>query len=81
MSRTLPMSNSRNKIGLALGIASVFLFGGTLPATRLNVSAIVPLFLTAARATAVKAGMIAEKCKLILPGAVPPKDAGFYRQL
>jgi drug/metabolite transporter (DMT)-like permease len=45
------MTNSRDKLGLALGIAGVFLFGGTLPATRLTVAAIDPLFLTAARAT------------------------------
>lgn len=45
------MANSRNKLGLALGIAGVVLFGGTLPATRLAVTAIDPLFLTAARAT------------------------------
>jgi drug/metabolite transporter (DMT)-like permease len=45
------MTTSRNKLGLALGIAGVVLFGGTLPATRLAVVAIDPLFLTAARAT------------------------------
>lgn len=40
----------RSKFGLALGIAGVVLFGGTLPATRLAVAEIDPLFLTAARA-------------------------------
>ena len=29
------MTHSREKLGLALGIAGVLLFGGTLPATRL----------------------------------------------
>jgi hypothetical protein len=45
------MTNSRNKLGFALGIAGVILFGGTLPATRFAVAAIDPLFLTAARAS------------------------------
>jgi hypothetical protein len=39
-----------NKLGIALAILGVFLFGGTLPATRLTIVAIDPLFLTAARA-------------------------------
>lgn len=43
--------SSREKLGLALGFAGVALFGGTLPATRLTVAAIDPLFLSAARAT------------------------------
>jgi drug/metabolite transporter (DMT)-like permease len=64
------MSNSRNKIGLALGIAGVFLFGGTLPATRLTVSAIDPLFLTAARATI--AGVAGLSVLLILRRPAPP---------
>ena len=64
------MSNSRNKIGLALGIAGVFLFGGTLPATRLTVSAIDPLFLTAARATI--AGIAGLSVLLILRRPAPP---------
>lgn len=45
------MTSPNQKLGLALGFAGVFLFGGTLPATRLAVGAIDPLFLTAARAT------------------------------
>lgn len=44
------MTVSREKLGLALGVTGVFMFGGTLPATRLAVAAIDPLFLTAARA-------------------------------
>lgn len=44
------MMTSREKLGLALGFAGVCLFGGTLPATRLAVTAFDPLFLTAARA-------------------------------
>ena len=42
---------SHEKLGLALGLAGVLLFGGTLPATRLAVAAFDPLFLSAARAT------------------------------
>jgi drug/metabolite transporter (DMT)-like permease len=45
------MTSRREKLGLLLGFLGVCLFGGTLPATRLAVSAIDPLFLTAARAT------------------------------
>jgi drug/metabolite transporter (DMT)-like permease len=44
------MTNPRNKLGIALGITGVVLFAGTLPATRLTVATIDPLFLTAARA-------------------------------
>ena len=42
------MTTSREKIGLALGVAGVLLFGGTLPATRLAAAALDPLFLSAA---------------------------------
>jgi drug/metabolite transporter (DMT)-like permease len=45
------MTTSREKFGLMLGVAGVLLFGGTLPATRLAVTAFDPLFLSAARAT------------------------------
>ncbi len=45
------MTTPREKLGLVLGFAGVFLFGGTLPMTRLAVSALDPLFLTATRAT------------------------------
>src|SRR6185312_6325163 len=45
------MLKSREKFGLALGFAGVCLFAGTLPATRLAVGTIDPLFLTATRAT------------------------------
>src|SRR4051812_50082010 len=45
------MRSSQESLGIALGILGVLLFGGTLPSTRLAVSAIDPLFLSAARAT------------------------------
>jgi drug/metabolite transporter (DMT)-like permease len=44
-------STSREKLGLAFGFAGVLLFGGTLPATRVAVAALDPLFLSAARAS------------------------------
>lgn len=45
------MPKSHEKFGLILGFAGMSLFAGTLPATRLAVAAIDPLFLTAARAS------------------------------
>ncbi len=63
------MIASHNKLGLALGIAGVFLFGGTLPATRLTVAAIDPLFLSAARATI--AGVAGLSVLVILGRSVP----------
>jgi drug/metabolite transporter (DMT)-like permease len=44
-------STSREKFGLALGFAGVLLFGGTLPATRIAIATLDPLFLSAARAS------------------------------
>jgi drug/metabolite transporter (DMT)-like permease len=64
------MTSSRHKLGLALGIAGVCLFAGTLPATRLTVSAIEPLFLTAARATI--AGIVGLSVLLTLRRSAPP---------
>ncbi|MEJ2623353.1 MAG: hypothetical protein P8Z80_02080 [Pseudolabrys sp.] len=45
------MTIPEEKLGLPLGFAGVFLFGGTPPMTRLAVSALEPLFLTATRVT------------------------------
>jgi drug/metabolite transporter (DMT)-like permease len=45
------MRPPHENLGIALGLLGVVLFGGTLPATRLAVTAIDPLFLSAARAT------------------------------
>lgn len=66
------MTNSRNKLGVVLAIAGVFLFGGTLPATRLTVAAIDPLFLTAARATI--AGIAGLSVLVILGRSKPPSS-------
>jgi drug/metabolite transporter (DMT)-like permease len=60
----------RERLGLALGVAGVFLFAGTLPATRLAVAFIDPLFLTAARATI--AGCTGLALLLVLRRPLPP---------
>jgi drug/metabolite transporter (DMT)-like permease len=66
------MINPRTKLGLALGFAGVFLFGGTLPATRLTVAAIDPLLLTAARASI--AGIAGIALLLALRRPIPPSS-------
>jgi drug/metabolite transporter (DMT)-like permease len=45
------MPRSRETFGFLLGLTGMMMFAGTLPATRLAVGSIDPLFLTAARAT------------------------------
>jgi drug/metabolite transporter (DMT)-like permease len=65
------MTTSREKIGLALGVAGVLLFGGTLPATRLSVAALDPLFLSAARA--VIAGCAGLLLLIVLRRPMPPR--------
>jgi drug/metabolite transporter (DMT)-like permease len=62
---------SRKNLGLALGVAGVCLFAGTLPATRLTVAAIDPLFLTAARAAI--AGCAGAALLLALRRPLPPR--------
>lgn len=59
------------KLGLALGLAGVCLFAGTLPATRLAVATIDPLFLTAARAAL--AGCAGVILLLVLRRPLPPR--------
>lgn len=66
------MIESRRKLGLALGIAGVCLFAGTLPATRLTVATIDPLFLTAARAVIAGCAGVALLAALRRP--VPPRQ-------
>jgi drug/metabolite transporter (DMT)-like permease len=61
---------SKERLGLALGIAGVFLFAGTLPATRLAVASIDPLFLSTARATI--AGCAGALFLLVLRRPLPP---------
>jgi len=64
------MKTPREKLGLALGFAGVLLFGGTLPATRLAVTAFDPLFLSAARATL--AGLAAVALLIAARRPLPP---------
>ncbi|MFX4990362.1 hypothetical protein ABTC08_19255, partial [Acinetobacter baumannii] len=56
----MPSHSSRGQLGLLLGFVGMVIFGGTLPATRLAVSAIDPVALTALRAA------IAGLCSLVL---------------
>src|SRR5512135_3216253 len=65
------MTTAHEKIGLALGVAGVLLFGGTLPATRLAVAALDPLFLSAARAAI--AGCAGLLLLLVLRRPMPPR--------
>jgi drug/metabolite transporter (DMT)-like permease len=62
---------SREHLGLLLGFIGVVIFGGTLPATRLAVSFIDPLAMTALR-TAI-AGLCALTLLIILRRPLPPR--------
>ncbi len=65
------MAISREKLGVTLGCVGVLLFAGTLPATRLAVGSLDPLFLTTARTTiAGCAGLI---FLLLRRRALPPR--------
>lgn len=64
-------SPSREQFGLLLGFIGVAIFGGTLPATRIAVSAIDPLALTAMR-TAI-AGLCALALLIVLRRPLPPR--------
>ena len=64
-------SSSRERLGLLLGFVGVAIFGGTLPATRIAVSAIDPIALTALR-TAL-AGLCALALLLVLRRPLPPR--------
>jgi drug/metabolite transporter (DMT)-like permease len=66
------MTTSHKKLGLLLGFIGMCMFAGTLPATRLAVSGLDPLFLTVARAAlAGSAGLIV---LLVLRRRVPPRS-------
>jgi drug/metabolite transporter (DMT)-like permease len=64
-------SLSREHLGLLLGFIGMAIFGGTLPATRIAVSAIDPMALTALR-TAI-AGLCSLVLLLVLRRALPPR--------
>ena len=62
---------SRERLGLLLGFIGMVIFGGTLPATRLAVSEIDPVALTALR-TAI-AGVCSLALLLVLRRPLPPR--------
>jgi drug/metabolite transporter (DMT)-like permease len=63
--------SSRERLGLLLGFVGMVIFGGTLPATRIAVSAIDPMALTSLR-TAI-AGLCALALLLVLRRPLPPR--------
>jgi drug/metabolite transporter (DMT)-like permease len=69
---TLPSpALSREHLGLLLGFVGMVIFGGTLPATRIAVSAIDPLAVTALR-TAI-AGLCSLALLIVLRRPLPPR--------
>src|SRR3978361_920419 len=63
--------SSRERLGLLLGFVGVAIFGGTLPATRIAVSAIDPMALTALRT--VIAGLCSLALLLVLRRPLPSR--------
>jgi drug/metabolite transporter (DMT)-like permease len=71
-STSLPSSSfSREHLGLLLGFIGVVVFGGSLPATRIAVSAIDPFAVTAMR-TAI-AGLCSLALLIVLRRPIPPR--------
>ena len=71
-SRSVPSpALSREHLGLLLGFVGMAIFGGTLPATRIAVSAIDPLAMTALR-TAI-AGLCSLALLIVLRRPLPPR--------
>ncbi len=68
-------SLSRERLGLVLGFIGMAIFGGTLPATRIAVSAIDPIAVTALR-TAI-AGLCSLALLLVLRRPLPPRRLWF----
>jgi drug/metabolite transporter (DMT)-like permease len=66
---------SRERLGLVLGFVGMAIFGGTLPATRIAVSAIDPLALTSLR-TAI-AGICSLALVIVLRRPFPPRALWF----
>ena len=65
------MPHRRENFGLLLGFVGIVMFGGTLPAARLAVMSLDPIFLTAARAAI--AGLAALIVLLDLRRRLPPR--------
>ncbi len=66
---------SRERLGLLLGFVGMAIFGGTLPATRIAVSAIDPIAVTALR-TAI-AGLCSLALLIVLRRPLPPRRLWF----
>lgn len=73
--QTSASTASREKLGLLLGFVGMVIFGGTLPATRLAVSALDPIALTALR-TAI-AGLCSLALLIVLRRPWPPRRMWF----
>jgi drug/metabolite transporter (DMT)-like permease len=67
----MPSHYQREQFGLLLGFVGMAIFGGTLPATRLAVSAIDPIALTALRAAI--AGVCSLTLLIALRRPLPPR--------
>src|SRR5437660_2397307 len=71
LSRESSAAISRERLGLLLGFVGMVIFGGTLPATRIAVSAIDPIALTSLR-TAI-AGLCSPALLLVLRRPLPAR--------
>ena len=67
----MPSHSQREQLGLFLGFVGVVIFGGTLPGTRLAVSAIDPIAVTALRAAI--AGLCSLAVLIALRRPLPPR--------
>jgi drug/metabolite transporter (DMT)-like permease len=67
----VPSPQHRASLGLLLGFVGVAIFAGSLPATRLAVAGLEPVFVTAARPAL--AGILAGLVLLLLRRSMPPK--------
>ena len=75
LSRKSSPAWSRERLGLVLGFVGMAIFGGTLPATRIAVSAIDPIAVTALR-TAI-AGLCSLALLIVLRRPLPPRRLWF----
>jgi drug/metabolite transporter (DMT)-like permease len=73
--RESPSPLSRERLGLLLGFIGMAIFGGTLPGTRIAVSAIDPLAVTALRTTI--AGLCSLALVIVLRRKFPPRRLWF----
>ena len=66
------MTFSRESFGMLLGLGGVLMFAGTLPASRVAVASLDPLFITFARATL--PGLISLALVIALRRRIPPRE-------